>query len=422
MPVFGRFRLTFLMKFALVTFVSFVVVASALATFLNVRHMSAVEDNEGTNAAGEISALLTMPLEQMGRDARPTPGILAALRSVDDQAKRQQFVDGIRIYNAFGRPIYPPDAAVEPDDVRRTLQISTIWSKNSGAASYGDAIRTEYVPFVGTKQIFVVAIDLSKTAIDRQASSEAADVFIATAVAIGLVFVSLVALAAGASREIERRRREAERTFSETLGVLAETIDQRDPYTAGHSRRVAEYSKLLAAALRMPPREIDVIGHAALLHDVGKIGIPDAVLFKESSLDPAERGIISEHPVIGARIIRGVSSMEDVVPCVLHHHEHIDGSGYPDHLRKDEIPSGSRVIAVADTFDAMTTDRPYRHALSVDAACRELLRVAGTQLDAAYVAAFLTIVASGAIVPPPSQFAQAHEGDAAPRLVPAEAR
>jgi putative nucleotidyltransferase with HDIG domain len=414
----ARFRLTFLMKFVLVTFVSFVVVASALATFLNVRHMNAVEDNEGTNAAGEISALLTLPLEQMGRDARPTPGILGALRSVDDQAKRQQFVDGIRIYNAFGHAIYPVGAAVESDDVRRTLQISTIWSKDSGTA-YGDKIRTEYVPFVGTKAIYVVAIDLSKTTIDRQASSEVGDVFIATAVAIGLVFVSLVALAAGASREIERRRREAERTFSETLGVLAETIDQRDPYTAGHSRRVADYSRLLAKALGMPQREIDVIGHAALLHDVGKIGIPDAVLFKEDTLDSAERGVIAEHPVIGARIIRGVSSMEDVVPCVLHHHEHIDGSGYPDHLRNDEIPRGSRVIAVADTFDAMTTDRPYRHALSVDAACRELRRVAGTQLDAAYVAAFLTIVASGAIVPPPSQFAQAH-ASASPRLIPIE--
>jgi putative nucleotidyltransferase with HDIG domain len=416
-PILPRFRLTFLMKFVLVTFVSFVVVASALATFLNARHTTAVEDNEGTNAAGEISALLTLPLEKMGRDARPTASVLAALRSVDDQAKRQQFVDGIRVYDAFGHAIYPVDAALETDDVRRTLQISTIWSKNSGNA-HGDAIRTEYVPFVGTKAIFVVAIDLSRSAIDRQAGSEAADVFVATAVAIGLVFISLVALAAGASREIERRRREAERSFSETLGVLAETIDQRDPYTAGHSRRVAEYSRLLAQALGLTPRETDVVGHAALLHDVGKIGIPDAVLFKEDSLDSMEREIISEHPTIGARIIRGVSSMEDVVPCVLHHHEHIDGSGYPDHLRSDEIPRGSRIIAVADTFDAMTTDRPYRNALSIEAASRELRRVAGTQLDADFVAAFLKLIASGAVVPPPSKFAQQTLDEAKTRLFP----
>ncbi len=139
-----------------------------------------------------------------------------------------------------------------------------------------------------------------------------------------------------------------------------------------------------------------------MLHDIGKIGIPDAVLFKPAHLDDDERRIISAHPVIGARLLGGISAMGDVVPCVLHHHEKLDGTGYPDKLSGEDIPLGARVIAVADTFDAMTTDRPYRRALSSDTAISELVRVAGTQLDERLVIAFAELVLNGAIVPPPS--------------------
>ncbi len=207
----------------------------------------------------------------------------------------------------------------------------------------------------------------------------------------------------------------------QTLKVMAETIDLRDPYTAGHSRRVGEYSRKLAIALKLPERSVDVIESGALLHDLGKIAVPDAVLFKPSHLDARERSMIGTHPTVGARLLSGIASMEDVVPCVLHHHEKMDGTGYPDHLLGPDIPEGARVIAVADSFDAMTTDRPYRRALTSDAAVAELRRVAGTQLDAKMVDAFCTLVARGEIVPPrPSEEREIAFGRAS-ELTPSEA-
>ena len=395
----GSFRLTFLGKFVLVTFVLYIAVSGMLARVLIDRHETAVEANEGTNAAGQIGELATQPLALVPRDGPTSPKAFAALHALDDAAKRLEFVDGIRIYGANGMAIYPPYAPGARPDVVRTLQTATLWSKNAKRAG-GDPVRTEYLPFVSPQRVFVIAIDLSRDALRVQASGEAEGVLVATAIAIGLVLVSLVALAAGASHEIERRRRESEQGFVAILGVLAETIDKRDPYTAGHSKRVAAYSRLLARELGLPAREQDVIEHAALLHDVGKIGIPDAVLLKPDKLEPHERAVISQHPRIGAEILGGIAAMEDIVPCVLHHHERIDGSGYPDRLTADRIPVGARVIAVADTFDAMTTDRPYRRALSVATALSELRRVAATQLEPAFVDAFVRLVESGRIVPP----------------------
>jgi len=232
---------------------------------------------------------------------------------------------------------------------------------------------------------------------------ERRQLFIAVGLVSAISFISLVALAAGASRELERRRREAQSTFVGTLTVMADVIDLRDPYTAGHSKRVGAYSRQLATALNLSARDIELVESGALLHDIGKIGIPDAILFKPGRLDERERSVIAGHPTIGARLLDGISAMKDVVPCVLHHHEKIDGTGYPDRLAGDEIPLGARIVAVADTFDAMTTDRPYRSALSSDAAVRELVRVAGTQLDQQLVVAFCELVLDGKIVPPPSR-------------------
>jgi putative nucleotidyltransferase with HDIG domain len=210
-----------------------------------------------------------------------------------------------------------------------------------------------------------------------------------------------VALAAGASRELERRRRESQAMFVQTLTTLADTIDLRDPYTAGHSKRVAAYSKLLAEDLGLTVHDVEQIESGALMHDIGKVGVPDAVLFKPGALDADERMLIRGHPVIGAGILRGLPTMSEVVPCILHHHERVDGTGYPDGLCGEAIPLGARIIAVADAFDAMTTDRPYRRGLTVDAAVAELLAQEGTQFDRRCVLAFAELVLRGEIVPPP---------------------
>ena len=389
----GTLRFTFLGKFALTTFALAIVVASVLAVYLIRSHEAAVEANEAASAAGQISALLTKPVSSYNTTGGPPPAAtMHALEIVEAEAKRFQYVLGIRLYTHDGTPIYPVTASRVDDDVRHTLQTAELWSRDAIDAR-GEEIRTEYLPFVSTLSVFVVAIDLSRTEMRGQAAAEGRTVAIATAGAIAIIFLSLLALVTGASRELERRRLQAQKTLLGTLTVLADVIDKRDRYTAGHSRRVAAYSRLLATELRFAPLERDTIEHAALLHDLGKIGIPDAVLLKPAMLDDEERRIIGSHPTIGAEIIRSCGTMDDVVPCVLHHHERIDGRGYPDKLRDEAIPRGARAIAVCDSFDAMTTDRPYRRALTVEVALTELRRVAGTQLDAGYVSAFENVVA-----------------------------
>jgi len=179
---------------------------------------------------------------------------------------------------------------------------------------------------------------------------------------------------------------------------MAHTVDLRDPYTAGHSKRVAVYSRALARAAGLSRETVETIESGALLHDIGKIAIPDRILFKPAKLDAEERTIIESHPVMGARLLANVPGMDEVTGCVLHHHERLDGNGYPGKLLGEAIPLGARVIAVADTFDAMTTDRPYRRALTVEAAVGELRRVAGSQLDANLVDAFVRAVERGEIV------------------------
>jgi hypothetical protein len=142
----------------------------------------------------------------------------------------------------------------------------------------------------------------------------------------------------GISYEFERRRRYAQASFFGALNFMAEAIDMRDSYTAGHTRRVAAYSRRLARAVDLPEDESDITESGALLHDIGKIGVADAVLVKPGPLEVPERRAISLHPALGARLLGGVSSMTGVVPCVLHHHERIDGDGYPAGLRGKSIP------------------------------------------------------------------------------------
>jgi putative nucleotidyltransferase with HDIG domain len=396
-----KFRLTFLAKFTLITFALAVVTASALAFTLVRAHRQAVEQDESINAAGEIVATLSPSLEKLAGSLPDDPGVQLALQNGVATGLRHQFVSGIRIYAPNGTAIYPASSVPDPEGVAAALHSEDV-SFRTGRTVDGLPVRIEYAPFASHGRIVaVLAIELSLDQMRSQADAEQRIVVLATGGAIAIIFVALVAQAAGASRELERRRRTAENTFSQTLGLLADSLELRDPYTAGHSRRVSEYSRELARALHLKPREIEVIAHAALLHDIGKIGIPDSVLLKPTGFNEHDRAVISRHPILGAQILSNITSMEDVVPCVLHHHERIDGNGYPGKLVAESIPIGARVIAVADTFDAMTTDRPYRRALSVEIALTEMQRITGTQLDLTLVARFIDIVRSGRIVPPP---------------------
>jgi hypothetical protein len=173
--------------------------------------------------------------------------------------------------------------------------------------------------------------------------------------------------------------------------TMAQIVDERDHYTYVHSSHVAEYSELLARALKLDPDEVDVIASAARVHDLGKIGIGNRALYKDDVLDEGEQAEMQSHPVIGARILGHFEGYRQGMTYVLHHHERWDGKGYPSQLKGEEIPLGARIIAVADAFDAMTTDRPYRRALPLDIAFDRLRAGIGTYFDPVIAGHFLTL-------------------------------
>ena len=180
----------------------------------------------------------------------------------------------------------------------------------------------------------------------------------------------------------------------DTVFAMAEAIESRDPYTGDHCRHLADYADLLAGVLDLSELEKETIRCGAALHDVGKIGVSDAVLKKPGKLTPPEWAEIRLHPYIGGQLCKRVSFLNHAYPIVYHHHERFDGQGYPDGLRREEIPIGARIVSIADAFDAMTTQRPYRAAMSQAQAIRELRRGAGRQWDPQLVDAFLEAIHS----------------------------
>ncbi len=174
-----------------------------------------------------------------------------------------------------------------------------------------------------------------------------------------------------------------------TIKALADALDAKCDYTAGHSLRVSRYAVTIGKELGMSDQELKDLELAGILHDIGKIGVPESILWKPAKLTPEETAIMGQHPVRSAQIIGDISVLSRARKWVLHHHEWVDGSGYPDHLVGENIPLGSRIILVADAYDAMTTDRPYRKSLGHQRAVEELKKLKGKQFDPQCVDALL---------------------------------
>ena len=194
------------------------------------------------------------------------------------------------------------------------------------------------------------------------------------------------------NEELHDKNDELEKAYLDTIGILRQTVEAKDPYTRGHSDRVSEYSVLIGKKLGLDENTLHILKIGGLFHDIGKIGIPDSILLKESKLNDEEYSQIKNHPMIGVHILGGVKLFEDIIPIVKYHHERFDGRGYPSQLSGTDIPYVARIAAVADTFDAMTSKRSYRNALPIDVVRAEIEKCSGTQFDPDIAKAFLEIL------------------------------
>jgi putative nucleotidyltransferase with HDIG domain len=194
-------------------------------------------------------------------------------------------------------------------------------------------------------------------------------------------------------------QRELEEAYLGTVGMLADAVETKDPYTSGHCEQVSHFALGMARELGLDERASETVRLAALLHDVGKICISDGILNKPGPLLPEEREVVKAHARIGAELMRNLPALASVAEVVLHHHEHYDGGGYPDGLVGDDIPIGSRIVAVIDSYCAMIDRRSYKASLGNEESRAELLRCAGTQFEPALVDAFLRVLDAQAATP-----------------------
>ena len=278
-------------------------------------------------------------------------------------------------------------AQYAPDEVGQTVIRNQSFGQTRNAHSIGSISSFVLTPIRTGQQHFGWIVIFNRLRPDTEPFILGADEF-------GTVEAGLVGAAACV---LASHRRNAE-LFQErellTLGVvqsLVRTLEARDEYTCGHSDRVAEITRMLARELGVSKCECARIYRSGLLHDIGKVGVPDEVLGKTGRLTDEEFQMIQQHPVIGMRILKDLRSFEDMLPAVMHHHERVDGKGYPAGLKGDDIPFTARIMAVADGFDAMTSNRPYRSGMPFEKAENILRENAGSQWDTAVVDAYFRI-------------------------------
>jgi len=201
-------------------------------------------------------------------------------------------------------------------------------------------------------------------------------------------------------RKLKQALRQNQELFLETIRTLAAAIDAKDPYTRGHSERVSSYSMAISRHLGLNQEEVFRVHIAAILHDVGKLGVRESILNKPGGLSDEEFEVMRQHPSIGAQIMSPIRMLKDIIPGIRNHHETWDGTGYPDGLEAEQIPMVARIIGVADTFDAMTTTRPYQQAMTLEYVLAKMRSMSESRFDPVVVEAFMAAVEAGDISPP----------------------
>ncbi len=385
----------------------------------------ALEDNARHLALYADSVL--SPSLVRGRNVVASPRARRALRS---SVRRRDGLTGITIWSRTGKLLASTyrrrTAAAAGDDLRDVLRtgrpratIDDIATRPGGSARTRRQIVTwSLLRSRGGRPAGVVEMTLDPTRLDSSLGDARRTVWIAVAVVFGALWLAIVLLVRGASARLARQNdafqvrssdllestRRLEESLLETVETLNAAVEARDPYTAGHSQRVRRVSLAIGRELGLSSKQLGSLGTAALFHDVGKIGIPDSILTKAGPLTPSEAAIMREHVTRGAEIVAKVSSFHDAVPAVRHHHERWDGLGYPDGLSGSEIPLEAGIIGLADAWDAMTTDRPYAAALSLNDALLQVRTCREKQFNPAVVDAFTDVAKRRpAEVLPPAQ-------------------
>jgi putative nucleotidyltransferase with HDIG domain len=404
----GR-SLTLLRVFLIASAAILAVGAIALTSTLSSDLREAALEDNALDVAAYTEAVLA-PTVVRGDKVVVTP---AAVRRLRRTVRLPHDVRGLNVYARNGRLVY---STTHPERIGRGRSSPDLTQTvHSGAPSaeivdpLGKAppVVRVWAPLHSARGRVVGAteITLDDVVVNAVIERSTRTIWLAVAIVFGILWLVLALVVRGASEQLRGKTddlaarshdlvessRELEATLLETIETLNAAVEARDPYTAGHSQRVRRVSLAIGRELRLPVRQLGSLATAALFHDIGKIGMPDSILTKPDKLDRAEAAIMREHVTRGAEIVSRISSLQDSVPAILHHHERWDGLGYPDRLAGTDVPVEAAIIAIADAWDAMTTDRPYASALGMDEAMTQIRAGRGKQFSPAVVDAFLSV-------------------------------
>jgi putative nucleotidyltransferase with HDIG domain len=338
----------------------------------------------------------------------------AARRRLARTVERSRDVRGVRVWARDGRlafsssrPTHVGRRARVPSDARVAMRTRT--PQTAVVEPFGSTPATVRVwsPLVSPKGRVVgtAEVALDEAVLDQTTAGFGRTIWVAVLAVLGVLWLTLAVLVRGASwrlqrqnddlearsRELVESTRKLDETLLETVATLNAAVEARDPYTAGHAQRVRRIALAVGRELGLSAKQLGSLSTAAVFHDIGKIGMPDAILTKPDTLSRSESTLMREHVTRGAEIVSRIASFEDSVPAVRHHHERWDGRGYPDGLAGNSIPLEAAIIALADAWDAMVTARPYRSALQLSEALDEIRAGRGRQFNPAVVDAFLVV-------------------------------
>jgi putative nucleotidyltransferase with HDIG domain len=402
--------LTLLRSFVLASALILAVGAVALSSTLS-RDLRAQALADNARDVKLYVDTVLVPNVVRGNEVVVTPSALARLARI---VRQPENVRGLNIWSRDGRLRLSTNqpgrvgrrVTSGPDlrNVLRTRQPRAEIVKPTNSKSRVVKVWTPLLSSTG-RPVGAAEVTLHRSVVDEVVANSSRTIWLAVGIVFGLLWLALALLVGGASsrlsadnderdahsRELTDSTRRLEQSLLETIETLNAAVEARDPYTAGHSQRVRRVALAIGRDLRLTPKQLGALGTAALFHDIGKIGIPDSILTKPETLSRAEAAVMREHVTRGAEIVSRSSSLQDSVPAIRHHHERWDGLGYPDGLSGEEIPLEAAIIALADAWDAMTTDRPYAHALQLGEAMAQIRAGREKQFNPSVVDTFAAV-------------------------------